>query len=138
MKSIFFNPNLRPINKTAALVTSNGFSLESSHQYRDTFKEIPEVIDYNHPRCGETFGRLTIVGLHSRRPEKKHLFVCRCHCGNYSIRNGRNINRTIKNPELASVTMCGECSYLLFLRRNKEKRATIIIKKRSKLCDGEI
>jgi hypothetical protein len=119
VKSIFNNINFIPINKTAGIVTSAGFEFTPIKSAQNCFKDIPKIIDKNHSRVGETFGRFTVIGLYEHKQKCSHKFVVRCICGNYSITTGIRINRAQKNKKLLDVSMCDECDYLIYIRNGK-------------------
>jgi len=118
MKTIFNNFNLRPINKTAGLVTSEGFEFKPIKQFENCYKDIPKILDYDIGFCGVTFGRFTVIGFHLAA-KRGGRWVVRCSCGNYSIVTGKRIIDSTKNKELADRCMCDECDYLNYIKKNR-------------------
>jgi len=89
------NGNESPINKTAALVVSKGYSYEtktikSNCLFSETIlKTIPTP---KHPNLkdltGDRFGRFKVIGLSA---DKAKRWVVRCSCGNYELRTSKCI-----------------------------------------------
>ncbi|AUR89712.1 hypothetical protein NVP1131O_43 [Vibrio phage 1.131.O._10N.222.49.A8] len=121
---------MRPINKTAAMVVSGGAHWEANvkgnNGHYDSKNPIPiqkspdntNFIDYT----GVRVGRLIVIGLaHNSIAQKKQstgqAWVCRCDCGNYTIRRSRPIKRGIK-------MCCGECEALLYIKTAEIERNT--------------
>lgn len=118
MKNIFTNLNMRPINKTAGLVTSTGFEFKPIKQFEFVHKNIPSIIDYQVGFCGVSFGRLTVIGFHCVA-KRGGRWVARCSCGNYLIVTGKRIVDSQKNKEIADRCMCDECDYLNYIKSNR-------------------
>lgn len=121
MKSIFSNFNLRPINKTAGLVTSTDFEFKPIKEFENVYKDIPTIIDSGDLfyYIGACFGRFEVIGLHQRRSNKSNSWVCRCSCGNYALCSTKRINAALKDSSLFERSMCNECDYLIYIRSNR-------------------
>ncbi len=65
---------------------------------------------------GMTRGKLTVIGLAAMN---KGLWVCRCVCGYYTLRNAK----AIKN-ECNQQDMCDRCRHVVYLRRSSHFRQT--------------
>lgn len=119
MKSIFSNFNLRPINKTAGLVTSEGFEFKPIKEFENCFKDIPPIEFCDSDFIGTSVGRLTVIGRHKKDAGRKTKWVCRCSCGNYLITKSKRINDAKKDKILEDRAMCNECDYLIYIRSNR-------------------
>lgn len=107
-----------PVNKTAAIVTSPGFSYDPPKKVQNGFSKLPipcEPNPINVPNdyvlTGKKFGRLTVMG---RIPNMKARWSCRCDCGYYVIRT----NKAIRNPE-NKFDRCDHCRHSLFIKREQ-------------------
>ena len=107
--------HLLPINKTAALVVSNGIHFEpkikpNPHDERETCPELrlrwttQKTFNLTGLKCGW----LTVIGLSA---EKKDRWVCRCVCGKYVFRTAKSLRR-----EKVIVDKCIHCNKLDYLR----------------------
>lgn len=93
----------RPIDITAALVTSKGFAFEHDLRTNQTETDGPASLaappqTYPHPMAdlrGTRRGRVVIVGFYQavrrENPQKppKHIWAARCDCGRYLLRDGQ-------------------------------------------------
>lgn len=130
MKTIFTNFNLRPINKTAGIVTSAGFEFKPIKEYKFILKDIPEILDSSIGFCGKSFGRFTVIGFHAVA-KRGGRWVLRCSCGNYTICTGKRINESLSDPLIAERAMCDECDYLIFIRSGRKLTVPISKNNRS-------
>lgn len=113
--------NRRPVDKTAALVTSGGVT------YTPAFKDgtppdydvCPEMMPWSktrkipseHQLTDMVRGRLTVVG----KSVIKGMWVCRCLCGKFTLRSAK----AIKNPR-NDIDGCRDCRQLNYLRRHEK------------------
>lgn len=116
----------RPINKTAAIVTSCGVHYEPNKIVQTNDSDLPIAtrpitkaelkqkcfVDLTRFRVG----RLLVIGA---ARDFKGRWVVRCDCGKYSTRRAKSI----KNPENAQ-DRCEHCRHLAFLKRNEQWRRT--------------
>lgn len=113
------NPtNSKPVNKTAALVVSKGFSFDfSTNHHHDSDMPLPtrrpKRIELANPNfadlTGLQYGRLTVIGL-SR--DCLGRWVVRCSCGTYSVRKTKVVKKQSADD------MCEKCRTLEQRKRN--------------------
>ena len=116
----------KPVNKTAAIVTSRGVHYEPNKIVLTNDSDLPIVTrpitkEEVKQKCfvnltGFRVGRLSVIGP-ARDFNGK--WVVRCDCGKYSTRRAKSI----KNPENVQ-DRCEHCRNLAFLKRNEQWRRT--------------
>jgi hypothetical protein len=109
---IIMDTHLLPINKTAALVVSNGTHFvptikPNPHDERETCPQI-RAVTCSFDITGLKSGWLTVVGLSA---EKKDRWVCRCVCGRYVFRTAKSLRRV-----KAVIDKCIHCNKLDHLK----------------------
>lgn len=116
----------KPVNKTAAIVTSCGVHYEPNKIVQTNDSDLPIAtrpftkaelkqqcfVDLT----GFRVGRLSVIGA---ARDFKGRWVVRCDCGKYSTRRAKSI----KNPENVQ-DRCEHCRHLAFLKRNELWRRT--------------
>jgi len=95
-----------PINKTAALVVSKGYSYETKTiNSQCLFSENGLKLKSLHKNAvdltGIKFGRFVVVGLSA--DSKKPKWVVRCSCGNFEVRSAKCIRKMLIDQ------MCIKC-----------------------------
>ena len=115
----------KPVNKTAAIVTSKGFEYVSSKLIRIKesknpikLKKIPDsyfLSDSFNDLTGRRRGRLTVLGLSAVGKG----WVVRCDCGVYTIRKAKAILNENNEQD-----RCEECRHLAHLKRNEYRLRT--------------
>ncbi|HHZ96534.1 MAG TPA: hypothetical protein EYN67_13510 [Flavobacteriales bacterium] len=83
-----------PINKTAALVVSKGYSYETKTIHSPTLFSENGLKTKSAPvntkdLIGVKFGRFVVIGFSADRKSK---WVVRCSCGNYEVRSAKCVN----------------------------------------------
>ena len=111
----------RPINSTAAAVTSNGqhHEYKATHLIYDSPFPMPTWLPGNPnfiDMTGQRFGRLTVFGYSKEFP---HKWVCRCACGMYCIRKTKALTSTT-HP----VIPCHQCYRLAAKKKSEYFKAT--------------
>ena len=109
----------KPVNKTAALVVSNGFSYQFNTNPLVPESEVPhplrEITETQTKSkgfadlTGLVQGRITVLGL----SEKRRMWACRCSCGVYVLRSSKSLKKNKTHPD-----MCNQCDTLLERRRH--------------------
>jgi hypothetical protein len=95
-----------PINKTAALVVSKGYSYETKTIHSPTLfsenvlRTIPTPNVVITDLTGLKFGRFVVMGLSY---DVKKRWVVKCSCGNYEVRTAKCINKKLDDQ------MCIKC-----------------------------
>lgn len=108
----------RPVNRTAALVTSSVGeepAWKRAEGSRDSDLPIPtmgrpfEVCDM----VGRRVGRFIVVGYHSNNPKKNagHRWVVRCACGTYSVRG----QKALESPANCA-DACDRCRHVRHMK----------------------
>jgi hypothetical protein len=118
---------LRPVNRTAALVTQRGpKGVELENTIAQVHSDValpmrPFTGEPNLPNLtGHVFGTLTVMGLWAHKTEAGALrWVCRCRCGSYLTRS----TKAIRNPQNAR-DACDKCRHLAYLKKATQWRAT--------------
>lgn len=114
-----------PVDRTAARVIGKGVSFDSNvgigQCMHDSDLPIPtaptpeKLRNMGADLTGSRFGRLTVIGYHSRKAKPngahKHRWVVRCACGRYSVRRGDSLRRA-KNPN----ECCERCDQLRIIK----------------------
>jgi hypothetical protein len=116
MKDVY---TLSPINKTAAIVTSKGFSYTSSKKPGnpwDSKNPIPIDSTKKSDLLGLRAGRLLVLGYAENGNGR---LVVRCDCGVYTMRK----EKALKNPKNKK-DRCEECRHLAYLKRDDIRRRT--------------
>jgi len=115
------NGNESPINKTAAIVVSKGFSYETKTIHslvlfsENPLKTVPPPKHDNFiDLTGAMFGRFTVIGWSY---DKKKKWVVRCSCGNYEVRTKKCIQQNAKDQ------MCIKCYSALQAIKKSERAA---------------
>lgn len=107
-----------PVNATAAKVVAKGegfdFKQDSTivcsplplptEPIPDLLRNTPAFIDFT----GLKIGRLTVIGLSSKKISKHARWVCKCVCGNYCLRK----SKTLKAPPDQVIQVCAQCQLL--------------------------
>jgi hypothetical protein len=116
----------KPINKTAAMVTSKGYEYKPCKKIetQDTHLPIPirmpsqEILSLPTFKSltGYKFGRFTVLGI---AEEIGRGWVVRCQCGTYTTRR----SKAILNPNNRQ-DRCEQCRHLAFLKREDKWRRT--------------
>lgn len=112
--------NSTPINKTAALVTSNGtrFNHELTDHAKTLYWQAPrEMTSYDEvlvDLTGVKFGRFTVIGFLGGKS-----WQVRCSCGLYASRR----RKAILNPK-NSIDACKECMNMAYIKRNYHYQKT--------------
>lgn len=114
--------HLRPINRTAALVTGNGVSFQIDDNRNNTVcartplplreitKEMLESPGFT-DLTGFKKGRLTVMGLYLHRGVRGAAWSVRCACGVYETR----VSRSLKSD--FPYDACFECKEIVYLKR---------------------
>lgn len=110
-----------PVDKTAALVTSEGVDAISTRLIRRVHSPFPlpmrssQHLLAKDNLTGVNFGLFQVVGLYALKKGNKgnckNRWVVRCCCGNYEIRKPKSI----KNQSNYS-DACDECLHIEYLR----------------------
>lgn len=107
--------HLLPIDKTAALVVSNGthFDAKIKPHKHDEREALPHLrlkwaTQDSFNITGLKVGWLTVVGLSE---EKNNRWVCRCVCGKYVFRSAKSLRRAKSVDD-----KCLHCAKLDYLR----------------------
>ncbi len=95
-----------PINKTAAIVTSVGYSYETKTIRSDCLFSENGLKTRPTPKgtvdlSGMRSGRFTVIGVSSDSAKLK--WVVRCSCGNFEVRSARCIKKNLDDQ------MCIKC-----------------------------
>lgn len=116
----------KPVNKTAATVTSRGVHYDPDKIVQTNDSDLPIA---TRPFTKEELKQKSFVDLTGRRVGRfsvigaardfKGRWVVRCDCGTYSTRRAKSI----KNPENVQ-DRCEHCRHLAFLKRNELWRRT--------------
>ncbi len=109
---------MRPINKTAAIVTAragidNKYEIKNRHlKLNKLFWKNPRLMTAppNYDVTGIRFGRLRVIGYLG-----KGKWQCKCTCGNYNSRSLKAISNPKNNKDA-----CEECRELAYLRRTRD------------------
>lgn len=124
--------NPTPTNQTAAnVVYKGGFYERFSHKSSEKLSTTPFPVR-NTPKDTEDFtghkkGQLTVIGAYDgvevgkkpcgsnrRAKPQGHGWVCRCNCGNYTVRKTRSLRKN-------SFDACIECTSLNVKRSGKRQ-----------------
>lgn len=115
-----------PVDKTAALVVSKGFTyvpnIKNNQRHweicpPDIKRELPPGMLKKDFLVGCKFGRFVVVGLYTKKNRRYALWVCRCACGHYETRTAKAI-RNESNAE----DSCEFCKHLNHLKQRGKYR----------------
>lgn len=105
----------RPINRTAGLVTARGSDtppqIKKLNEVCSPFPLATQPSDPQINLTGTRIGWLTVIGRYGGNKSKAR-WVCRCNCGNYTLRS----RRAILNLENRG-DRCVICRNLAYLKR---------------------
>jgi hypothetical protein len=109
----------KPVNRTAASVLSKGehFDIEVP-DYIYCKGLPPKINDFTGPRKedleGVVFGRFTVMGFYEKKKNggNRGMWVVRCRCGNYSLRRGNGIKRSIARGKDSCCYVCDKIKRL--------------------------
>lgn len=111
-----------PVNKTAALVTSPGFSFRADIKRTVPVWDAPPITirpaNGEMDLKGKTFGRLRVIGKLPANVCGKNKWLCQCSCGLYEPRRPKAIN----NPR-NHVDACYDCRTIHERKRNAIRNA---------------
>ena len=114
---------MRPINRTAAIVTSragldNQYDIKNLHlKLGIKFWKEPRLMTDPPPQydlTGACFGRFKVIGYLG-----KSRWQCKCSCGNYSSRRHKAITNQANDHDA-----CEECRELAYLKRTRDYLTT--------------
>jgi hypothetical protein len=114
---------MRPVDATAARVTSRGFDYQSLKRFDPNLRRwseppplqpVPALVD---DLTGIKSGRLVVVGYFGNHRKRGPQWVIRCACGDYEIRNGSTIKKW------RGTDMCQVCGHNGQMRSKASSRA---------------
>lgn len=107
-----------PVNRTAAQVMRPGVHYSPNPAMEDWFEDQPEVVPIttylrSEPSfvdlTGHTIGLLRVIGWAGRNASgKKSLWVCRCKCGRFALRQSKVIKANKSSPHFPQA--CAVCT----------------------------
>lgn len=98
-----------PINKMAAFSYAKGCEYKVSiPEHFRVYIAPPKTVPFSGPKekdlTGEMVSRLKVIGFAGNKK-----WVVRCKCGNYEIRNGKNLRKLLAGKGNCEILACFEC-----------------------------